>query len=233
MIKFHGLNKLSLVDYPGHMSAILFTGHCNFRCPFCHNSSLVLDPDSQPVIDNDEIISFLKKRKNMLDGVVITGGEPTIHEDLLPFIRRVRELGYLVKLDTNGALPSRLGKLIESGCIDYIAMDIKNTLDAYPVTIGLKDFDTSVIETSVRMIKESGIDYEFRTTVVKELHYEENFKKICALIAPCSRYFLQTFVPSGDTIEGNLSAPDPDTMKTYLKLVRNYITDSFIRDSKD
>ena len=191
MIKFHGLNKLSLVDYPEHMSAILFTGHCNFRCPFCHNSSLVLDPESQ------------------------------------------KELGYLVKLDTNGALPSRLGALIDSGCIDYIAMDIKNSLDAYPVTIGVSGFDTGVIETSVRMIKESGIDYEFRTTVVRELHYEENFEKICALIAPCSRYFLQSFVPSEDTIVKNLSAPDKDAMKNYLKLVRNYITDAYIRDSRD
>lgn len=233
MIKFHGLNKLSLVDYPEHMSAILFTGHCNFRCPFCHNSSLVLDPESQGVLDNEEILSFLRKRKNMLDGVVITGGEPTVHEDLLDFIKQVKELGYLVKLDTNGALPSRLGALIDSGCIDYIAMDIKNSLDAYPVTIGVSGFDTGVIETSVRMIKESGIDYEFRTTVVRELHYEENFEKICALIAPCSRYFLQTFVPSEDTIRKNLSAPDKDAMKNYLKLVRNYITDAYIRDSRD
>lgn len=233
MIKFHGLNKLSLVDYPEHMSAILFTGHCNFRCPFCHNSSLVLDPESQGVLDNEEILSFLRKRKNMLDGVVITGGEPTVHEDLLDFIKQVKELGYLVKLDTNGALPSRLGALIDSGCIDYIAMDIKNSLDAYPVTIGVSGFDTGVIETSVRMIKESGIDYEFRTTVVKELHYEENFEKICTLIAPCSRYFLQSFVPSEDTIVKNLSAPDKDAMKNYLKLVRNYITDAYIRDSRD
>ena len=220
MIKFHGLNKLSLVDYPEHMSAILFTGHCNFRCPFCHNRSLVLDPESQGVLDNEEILSFLRKRKNM-------------HEDLLDFIKQVKELGYLVKLDTNGALPSRLGALIDSGCIDYIAMDIKNSLDAYPVTIGVSGFDTGVIETSVRMIKESGIDYEFRTTVVRELHYEENFEKICALIAPCSRYFLQSFVPSEDTIGKNLSAPDKDAMKTYLKLVRNYITDAYIRDSRD
>ena len=177
MIKFHGLNKLSLVDYPEHMSAILFTGYCNFRCPFCHNSSLVLDPESQGVLDNDEILSFLRKRKNMLDGVVITGGEPTVHEDLLDFIKQVKELGYLVKLDTNGALPSRLASLIDSGCIDYIAMDIKNSLDAYPVTIGVSGFDTGVIETSVRMIKESGIDYEFRTTVLSHL-VQDTFCKL-------------------------------------------------------
>ena len=231
MMKIHGLNRLSLVDYPHHMAAIVFTGGCNFRCPFCHNSSLVLDPDSQPVISHEEVYSFLEKRKNMLDGLVITGGEPCLNSDLADFIRPVKEMGYLVKLDTNGSRPEVVKALVGEGLVDYIAMDIKNSLDAYAETNGIPGFDTSGILESISYIKSCGVEYEFRTTVVKELHYEENFKKICMMIAPCSRYFLQTFVPSQDTISSGLSAPSVDSMKNYLKLVRTYIENAEIRDS--
>lgn len=231
MMKIHGLNRLSLVDYPHHMAAIVFTGGCNFRCPFCHNSSLVLDPDSQPVISHEEVYSFLEKRKNMLDGLVITGGEPCLNSDLADFIRPVKKMGYLVKLDTNGSRPMMVKALVEEGLVDYIAMDIKNSLDAYAETNGIPGFSTDCILESIGYIKSCGVEYEFRTTVVKELHYEENFRKICTMIAPCSRYFLQTFVPSQDTISSGLSAPSSDSMKNYLKLVRTYIENAEIRDS--
>ena len=233
MLRIHGLNKLSLVDYPGLMSAIVFTGCCNFRCPFCHNSSLVLDPSSQPVLDVEEILSFLERRKGMLDGVVVTGGEPTIHDDLPQFIRSIKDLGYLVKLDTNGSRPDMVRRLVEAHLVDYIAMDIKNSLDRYGMTVGIPDFDTTPIRESVDYIRGCGVDYEFRTTVVTGLHYEENFHGICHLIAPCRRYFLQTFVPSQDTIAQGLSAPSRSDMEKYLELVRSYIGDACIRDSRD
>ena len=233
MLRIHGLNKLSLVDYPGLMSAIVFTGCCDFRCPFCHNSSLVLDPGSQPVLDVDGILSFLQRRRGMLDGVVVTGGEPTIHDELPDFIASIKDLGYLVKLDTNGSRPQMVRRLVEAGLVDYIAMDIKNSLESYGRTIGIPGYDTSVIRESIEYIRSCGVDYEFRTTVVAELHYEENFHGICRLIAPCRRYFLQTFVPSQDTIAQGLSAPSRSDMEKYLELVRSYIGDACIRDSRD
>ena len=125
----HGIQKLTLVDFPGHPASILFSGNCNFRCPFCQNAPLVLDSEDEPVLDNDEIFSFLKKRKKMLEGVVVTGGEPTINKDLIPFLSSLKDLGYLVKLDTNGYMPEVLRKAVESGVVDYVAMDIKTSLD--------------------------------------------------------------------------------------------------------
>lgn len=233
MARIHGLNRLTLVDYPGKMAAILFTGGCNFRCPFCHNSTLVLDPDSQPVLSHDEIFSYLEKRRKMLDGVVVTGGEPTLESDLETLLEEIKDLGYLVKLDTNGYRPSVLASVIGKGLVDYVAMDIKNSLDAYPETVGIPNLDTSRIVESISILEESGVEHEYRTTVVRELHYEENFEKICHLIPSSSRYFLQTFVPSGDTISKNLSAPSHQDMENYLKLVRTYIEKAEIRDSRD
>ena len=128
----HGIQKLTLVDFPGHPASILFTGNCNFRCPFCQNAPLVLDSEEEPVLDDNEIFSFLKKRKRMLEGVVVTGGEPTINKDLIPFLSSLKDLGYLVKLDTNGYMPDVLKRAVESGAVDYVAMDIKTSLDEYP-----------------------------------------------------------------------------------------------------
>ena len=163
----HGIQKLTLVDYPGHPAAILFTGDCNFRCPFCQNASLVLSSSSEPLIADEEIFSFLTKRKGMLDGVVVTGGEPTLQKDLIPYLGRLKGLGYLVKLDTNGYRPDVLEKAMESGYVDYVAMDIKTSLDEYPVVAGIKNLDVSRIERSVELLKSGAVDYEFRTTVVE------------------------------------------------------------------
>ncbi len=232
-MRIHGLNRLSLVDYPGKMAAIVFTGGCNFRCPFCHNSSLVLDPDSQPLVPEQEVLSYLEKRRNMLDGLVITGGEPTLEGGLIPFMRAVRKLGLLVKLDTNGYRPDVLESVLEEGLADYVAMDIKNSPDAYARTAGLPYVDMERIRRSIDLIRTSGVDYEFRTTVVRGLHYRENFEKICALIAPCRRYFLQTFVPSQDTITEGWQAPDHDEMQSYVELIRTYIGTVQVRDSRD
>lgn len=227
----HGLNKLTLVDYPEHMAAIVFTGSCNFRCPFCHNASLVLHPETEPVIEEDEVLAFLDKRKGMLDGVVFTGGEPLLNKDLGTFIEKVKKLGYLVKLDTNGFFPDRLEYLIDSALLDYVAMDVKNDIDSYGISVGIPALDTAPIIKSIELLKQGRVDYEFRTTVVKELHNLENFRKIVKLIAPCKRYFLQSFVKSKDIIGENLSSVDSPTMENYLNYIRNYITSTYIRDS--
>ncbi len=225
----HGIQKLTLVDYPGKCACILFSGACNFRCPFCQNGSLVLHPENEPVISEDELFSFLKKRKNMLDGVVVTGGEPTINSDLIPFLGRIKELGYSVKLDTNGYLPTMLKNAVKSGSVDYVAMDIKTSLDEYDLLTGVKT-DTSRIEESIAFLLEGNVDYEFRTTVVRELHKRENFVKIGETIRGCRRYFLQSFVQSEDTIQKGFASPSLEDLQGYVKLLNSYIENVSIRD---
>ena len=226
----HGIQKLTLVDFPGHPASILFSGNCNFRCPFCQNAPLVLDSEDEPVLDNDEIFSFLNKRKKMLEGVVVTGGEPTINKDLIPFLSSLKDLGCLVKLDTNGYRPDVLEKAMESGYVDYVAMDIKTSLDEYPVVAGIKDLDVSRIERSVELLKSGTVDYEFRTTVVEPLHHKENFEKIGELLKGCRRYYLQSFVDRGNIIGKNCFPPSQEQLKNYLKTVSNYIESVSIRD---
>ena len=226
----HGIQKLTLVDYPGHPAAILFTGDCNFRCPFCQNAPLVLSSSSEPVIADEEIFSFLTKRKGMLEGVVVTGGEPTLQKDLIPYLGRLKGLGCLVKLDTNGYRPDVLEKAMESGYVDYVAMDIKTSLDEYPVVAGIKNLDVSRIERSVELLKSGTVDYEFRTTVVEPLHHKENFEKIGELLKGCRRYYLQSFVDSGNIIGKNCFPPSQEQLKNYLKTVSNYIESVSIRD---
>lgn len=225
----HGIQKLTLVDYPGKCACILFSGACNFRCPFCQNGSLVLHPENEPVISNDEIFSFLKKRRNMLEGVVVTGGEPTINSDLITFLGLIKELGYSVKLDTNGYLPSVLEKAVESGNVDYVAMDIKTSLDEYDILTGVGT-DTSRIRESIDFLLEGNVDYEFRTTVVKELHKRENFVKIGETIRGAKRYFLQSFVQSEDTIEKGFTSPSPEDLTQYVELLNSYIENVSVRD---
>ncbi len=225
----HGLQKLTLVDYPGKCACILFSGACNFRCPFCQNGSLVLSPENEPVIPEDEIFSFLEKRKRMLEGVVVTGGEPTINSDLIPFLGRIKEIGYSVKLDTNGYMPKVLEDAVRSGFVDYVAMDIKTSLDEYSVLSGVKT-DTERIEESIDFLLSGEVDYEFRTTVVEELHNASNFEKIGEKIKGARRYFLQSFVPSEDTISGGFTTPSLERMENYKEILKNYIENVSIRD---
>lgn len=193
-----GLNKTTLLDYPGRVAATIFVGGCNFRCPFCHNGGIVLDPASQGIYEEADVLAFLKKRKNLLKGVCITGGEPTLQGDLPEFLCRVKRLGYQVKLDTNGYKPEVLKGLLEKGLLDYVAMDIKNCPEKYGMSVGMdkqwKGADQ--IERSITLLKNSGIDYEFRTTVVKELHTREDLLKIAEWIKGCPRYFLQQYQDS-------------------------------------
>lgn len=226
----HGIQKLTLVDFPHFTSCILFSGGCNFRCPFCQNSSLVLDPRSQPIIGEDEIFSFLQKRKKMLEGVVITGGEPTLNGDLLLFMEKIKALGYKIKLDTNGYKPDVLQRAIEMGVVDYVAMDIKTSLDEYPLLTGIKNINTDLIEESISILLKNEIDYEFRTTVVKELHNEKNFEKIGKIVEGAKNYFLQTFIDSGNTIEKGLSSPSLESLESYKEILNSYIENVSIRD---
>lgn len=226
----HGIQKLTLVDYPGKMAAILFSGACNFRCPFCQNGRLVLAPNDEPVIEESEIFEFLEKRRKMLEGVVVTGGEPTINKDLLPFIAKIKGLGYSVKLDTNGYRPEVLEAALKEGLVDYVAMDIKNSLDMYPKTAGLSFFNPERIEQSVDLLMGGRIEYEFRTTVVKEHHSEENFKKIGQWLKGSEKYFLQSFVNSEDTIDKTLNSPTFEELENYQKVLRSYIDNVQIRD---
>ena len=226
----HGIQKLTLVDFPGHPASILFSGNCNFRCPFCQNAPLVLDSEDEPVLDNDEIFSFLKKRKKMLEGVVVTGGEPTINKDLIPFLSSLKDLGYLVKLDTNGYMPEVLRKAVESGVVDYVAMDIKTSLDEYSKLCGVENIDTSRIKESIDYLMSGAVDYEFRTTVVEPLHHKENFEKIGEMTKDCLRYYLQSFVDSGNIIGKNCFSPSIEQLQNYLEILSSYIKNVSIRD---
>lgn len=195
-----GLNKTTLLDYPERVAATVFTGGCNFRCPFCHNAGLVLSPLSQEMFSEEEILSFLKKRKGILSGVCITGGEPTIQQDLPEFLAKIKELGYAIKLDTNGSHPKLLQKLLDTHQIDYVAMDIKNIPSEYPDTAGCSEMDILSVKKSVELLKRSSISYEFRTTVVKELHTLEKLQEICRWIEGSPKYFLQQFEDSGELL---------------------------------
>ncbi len=225
----HGMQKLTLVDYPGKCACILFSGACNFRCPFCQNGSLVLHPESEPVIEEDEIFSFLKKRRNMLEGVVVTGGEPTINRELIEFLGRIKGLGYSVKLDTNGYMPSVLKDAVLSGNVDYVAMDIKTNLDEYPILCGV-EIDIERIKESIDFLLEGRVDYEFRTTVVGKLHKRENFEKIGVMLKGAERYYLQSFVDSEDTIIKGLLPPTLSDLQSYVEILNCYIKNVSLRD---
>ena len=196
-----GLNKTTLLDYPGHVAATVFTGGCQFRCPFCHNGELALNSSCKSNYTQEDIFSFLQKRKNILQGICITGGEPTLQSDLEDFIRGVRGLGYLVKLDTNGYEPDVLERLLVAGLLDYVAMDIKNCPGKYGVTAGREFLGIDRVERSVELLKHSGIVYEFRTTVVRELHTIEDMVEIGRWIAGCPAYFLQQYQADDNVIE--------------------------------
>ncbi|MDD5934925.1 MAG: anaerobic ribonucleoside-triphosphate reductase activating protein [Clostridiales bacterium] len=222
-MKIHGFYKLTLLDYPEHIACSIFTGGCNFRCPFCHNASLVTHIDTAMQLNEEEILRVLSTRAGILEGVCITGGEPTLQPDLKEFIAKVKALGYLIKLDTNGSNPKLLKELIDDNYIDYVAMDIKNSREKYEKTIGISNFDLSPIMESIHIIINSGIEHEFRTTVVKELHTLEDFKDIAAMVSGCSHYYLQSFVDSGDLIQAGMTGYSKQEMKTLLEKVRMLI----------
>lgn len=199
-MEIHGFNKTTLLDYPGHVAATVFTGNCNFRCPFCHNAGLVLDPGEQETIYEEEVLAYLKKRQGILEGVCITGGEPTLQPNLRNFIQKVKELGYLVKLDTNGYHPEVLWALLDEKLLDYVAMDIKASRENYARAAGVKRMDLARIEESVGILKSCDIPYEFRTTVVKGIHSIEEFETIGRWLEGCCAYYLQAFQENDNMI---------------------------------
>ena len=223
-----GLQKTTLLDFPGKVACTLFTGGCNLRCPFCHNASLVISPDMSHLISEDEFFSFLNKRKAILDGVCITGGEPLLQKDIEDFILKVRALGFAVKLDTNGSYPDRLKSILDKKLVDYVAMDIKNQKEKYSLTCGV-DVDTDDISRSISLLMSGDIEYEFRTTVVRELHTPQDIGEIGEWIRGAKRFFLQSFTDSGDIISSGLSAYTPEEMAQILDFARKSVPSAELR----
>ncbi len=221
-MNIEGFNKLTLLDYPEHVACTIFTGGCDLRCPFCHNSGLVLTPNASP-ISEEEIFLTLRRRRGVLEGVALTGGEPLLQPDVEDFLARVRELGYSIKLDTNGTHPERLAHVIEAGLVDYVAMDIKNSPREYARTVGVAGFDVSSIRRSAALLIGGNIEYEFRTTVVAELHDDASFYGIRELIEGADQYYLQMFVDSGALIGGGLHAPSSEDLRRYAAIASEYV----------
>ncbi|MDD2648405.1 MAG: anaerobic ribonucleoside-triphosphate reductase activating protein [Eubacteriales bacterium] len=227
-----GLQKLTLLDYPEKTAATVFTCGCNFRCPFCHNSDLLSAPDAADDLPVSEILAFLKKRKNVLDGVCVSGGEPLMQSDIAEFLSSVKELGYLVKLDTNGSYPEKLKALCESGLVDYVAMDIKNSREKYALTAGIENLDIGKIEESASYIMENLAEYEFRTTCVSGMHTAEDIRGIGKWLGKAKRYFLQGFVDSGRVLRGGLKPLEKPEMEELLNAAREYILSAELRGIK-
>ena len=232
-IRFYGLQKLTLLDYPGNMAATVFTGGCNFRCPFCHNRSLVFLNENDSEIANEDIFDFLKSRNKILDGICITGGEPLLHKGITAFIKRVRDLGLKVKLDTNGSNFEALRRLIDEKLVDYVAMDIKNSPEKYAMTIGLENYDLSEIEKSKNYLLENHVDYEFRTTIVREFHEPEDLRKIGEWIRGAKHYYLQNFEDHGTCIQAGLGEVDLHTLETMKRIAGEYVEHIEIRGLKE
>ena len=214
-----GLQKLSMVDYPGKLAATVFAGGCDLRCPFCHNALLVTRLAESPALPEKEVLDFLSRRKGLLDGVVLSGGEHLLQPDAADFLARVRDLGFAVKLDTNGCRPAVLADILDRGLVDYVAMDIKNSLKKYPETVGVPGFDTAPVEESVRLLTGSAVDHEFRTTVVRELHTAEDLASIGRWLPGDSRYYLQQFVDSGNLIGSGFHGYEPEGMEALRQSV--------------
>ncbi len=219
-MKIAGLQKLTLLDYPDKIACTVFLPGCNFKCPFCHNASLVTKIDADNFIEEKDFFNFLNTRQGIIQGVCITGGEPTLQSDLFDFIKRIKLMSFDVKLDTNGYRPDVLKKLVNSKLVDFVAMDIKNCKEKYNLTVGC-NIDISLIEESVNFLKQGNIPYEFRTTVVKELHSQNDIKNIAEWLNGASSYFLQSFVDSGDLIENGFSNYDENDMKNLFKTVKS------------
>ena len=231
-MKIHGIQKMTLLDFPGKVACTVFLGGCDFRCPFCHNTEL-FDYEAKPVMSEEEFFAFLKKRKGLLDGVAITGGEPMLRADLPEFMKKIKELGYPVKCDTNGNHPEMLKKVVNEGLVDYIAMDIKNSPERYPETAGLPAFAIAKVEESKNFLLEGHVDYEFRTTVVKQLHDRESFEKIGEWINGAERYFLQPFKDRDTVAFAGLSAPDDEELKMFKNIVKPYVKSISVRGAEE
>lgn len=222
-MKIYGLNKTTLLDYPGKVAATIFLGGCNFRCPFCQNSSLVLNPSAQPEIPVKEVLSFLKKRKGILDGVCITGGEPTLYPDLPELLQEIRSLGYPIKLDTNGTHPALLKTLTEQNLIQMTAVDIKACPDNYPALCGLVHPELDAVKETVEFLKNGTLDYEFRTTVIRELHSEKDFIEIGQWLTGAKAYYLQAYRDSEEVLQPGFSSYTRKELEHFREILKRTI----------
>ena len=227
-MKIHGLQKMTLLDFPGRVACTVFLGGCDFRCPFCHNGEL-LDGSAPAIMDDGELLTFLKGRQGLLDGVAITGGEPLLRKDLPDLLRAIRALGFAVKVDTNGNHPEALERLLREGLADYIAMDIKNSPEKYALTVGLDSLDLAPIRQSVGLLMDSGVPYEFRTTVVDELHTAQDFEAMGQWIAGARAYYLQAFTDRDSVPFAGLHAPTRENLEKYASIARVYVPYTHVR----
>lgn len=223
-----GFQKLTLVDYPGNTACIVFTQGCNFRCPFCHNSSLLTASNNSNTIEPQTVFDYLDKRKGMIDGVCISGGEPLLHQDIEEFIKKIKEKGYKVKLDTNGSKPEVLKRLIDNNLIDYVAMDIKNCFQKYNLTAGVEVI-TNDIKKSIEILKNSNIDFEFRTTIVKELHSYENITQIAEYLGPNVKYYLQNYRDCDTVLKRGLNSFSEEELINIENALKRAYPNIFIR----
>ena len=227
-MQINGIQKLTLLDYPGKVACTVFLAGCDLRCPYCHNSEL-WSASAPAVMDDEELLAFLKKRRGMLDGVAFTGGEALLRPELPELMQKIKEMGYCVKLDTNGTHPEKLRALIDARLVDYVAMDIKNDLERYGETCGKPEMDITPIKQSISLLLEGRVSYEFRTTVVRELHDEASFINIARLIEGAENYYLQPFVDRDTVIFAGFHAPEEDEMKRYLEIVVPHVKHAEIR----
>ena len=219
---------MTLLDFPEHIACTVFLGGCDFRCPYCHNFELV-DGSAAPIMDDEGFFKFLETRHGLLDGVAITGGEPLMRTDIADFIKKIREMGFKVKLDTNGYHPERLKELYQKDLLDYVAMDVKNSVEKYGITSGIDNLDIKRILRSISIIMSSDIPYEFRTTVVKEYHFDEDFISIGEIIKGASRYYLQQFTERDTVPNKNLTSPSEEDMERYLSIVKKSVPNAMLR----
>lgn len=215
-MKISGMQKLTLLDYPGNIACLIFTQGCNFRCPFCHNKDLLGD-ENEDSISVDEVFSYLDKRKGVLDGVVISGGEPLLQPDIEEFITKVKNMGYKIKLDTNGSSPTKLKLLIDKGLVDYIAMDIKNNFTCYNETSGINCINIENIKRSINIIESSKVEHEFRTTVVKQLHNLGKLQEICSYLGTQTKYYIQNYRDCSTVLERGLLGFSEEELKDLQK----------------
>ena len=225
----HGLQKLTLLDYPGKVACTVFLGGCDFRCPFCHNGELVAGPLPHPETDDKALLAFLNKRRGLLDGVCVTGGEPLLRPELPDLLARIKELGFLVKVDTNGTHPDRLRALVERGLADYVAMDVKNGPTRYAETAGVEDLDLTPIRDSVSFLLSGAVDYEFRTTVVREFHSEDDLRELGVWLAGANRYVLPSFADRETVLRPGLHPWGRAELEGFLALVRQYVPAAELR----
>ena len=219
---------MTLLDFPEHVACTVFLGGCDFRCPFCHNYELI-DGTAKPMMEEEGFFQFLSGRKGLLDGVAITGGEPCLHPDLPDFMRKIRQMGFAVKLDTNGYHPEVLKTVLEEGLADYVAMDIKNSPAKYAQTAGIDGIDMEKIRESIALLMNSGTGYEFRTTVIEQFHEKEDFRAMGELIRGAEKYFLQSFTDRDSVPYEGFRAPSPERMEEYAQIMREYVRSASLR----